>query len=87
MVLDFTDFFLNVTGGITPHLNIYYIAQNGSLYILQTFRKKKQKHQNALAPGRKVAEPQIHKRNAKTTMCEAQELFDDAPREVNDARA
>jgi len=22
-------FFLNVTGGITPHLNIHYVAQNG----------------------------------------------------------
>jgi hypothetical protein len=49
------------------------------------FRKKQQNHQKALALGRKVAEPQIHKRNARTATREAQELFDDAPWEVNDA--
>jgi hypothetical protein len=51
------------------------------------FKKKQQKHTNAPAPRQKVAEPQIYKRNARTTMHEAQELFDDALREVNDAKA
>jgi hypothetical protein len=71
--------------GITAHLNIYYIAQNRLLHVLQTFRKEQQ-HQNAPPPEQKVAQPQKHKRNARTTTCEAQELFDDAPREVNDVK-
>jgi hypothetical protein len=75
---------LNITGGITPHLNIYSKKpQNGSFKIYKRFEETTS--QDAPAPGRRVAEPQINTSEVRRLLPKTQELFNDASREVYDA--